>query len=538
MEFECLDIPPASPVMAAYKDDEQFINTYFDYKPDDAGYRERLSELDGREFDRDGLCNAVRAFMEPLGISERTAVHLEELRSGAPVVIGGQQAGILTGPLYSVNKALSVILEAKRLREALGRPVVPVFWIAGEDHDLAEINHVNVISGCRTEKKQFPMVPGLKTTASATRFDKDLMSGFIREVFRSYGETAHTAGLLQTAEECLEGNETFTAFFAALVNRLLGEEGLLLMDAADPAIRQLERNHFAAMIRRSEEIAQGTAETEQRFSEDGFGRPVGAEPDAANLFYVEDGERFLLSRKDGRFVNEQAGISFTERGLLDIAESEPGRLSNNVVTRPVMQDLVFPVLGFVGGPGEIAYWALLRPAFRALGIHMPVVIPRSSFTFVTRRAAGLLGETGLDARAVLGGAAASKREELLARIHDHGAEEEIDRLEAQLAEGYTRLASKLEGKGRGLPALAGLNLEHHSRQFDWLKDRIRESVMLEHETALSRFDLLEAELLPEGGFQERKYTPFQFMNEYGPGLFRDLLRAAPDRAGIHLLIHL
>ncbi|SIT67879.1 bacillithiol biosynthesis cysteine-adding enzyme BshC [Edaphobacillus lindanitolerans] len=538
MEIECLDIPTASPVMKAYAGDGEFINTYFDYPLSDDGYRQRLLELETREYDRESLADAIRAFMEPLGISDRTSGHLEELRQGAQVVIGGQQAGILSGPLYSLNKAITVILEAGRLRELLDVPVVPVFWIAGEDHDLAEINHVHAITGGRPAKRQFPMIPGLKTMASTTGFDKEEMRQFIRGIFRDYGETAHSAGLLRLAEECMEGNETFTAFFAAIVNRLLGEEGLLLVDAADPRIRRLERSHFAEMIRCSEEIATGVAESERLFSGQGYGSPVNAEEEAAHLFYVRDGERILLMRDGDRFFNEQAGVSFKTDELLGLAESSPECLSNNVVTRPLMQDLIFPVLAFVGGPGEIAYWSLLRPAFRALGIRMPVVVPRSSFTFVSRRAACLLQETGLTAEAVLQGAVGEERTEFLGKIHGHGAEEEIDHLEEQLAAGYAGLSRLLEGKGRGLAALSETNMEYHRRQFDWLKNQIHDSLLLEHETTLARFDLLEAELLPEGGFQERKYTPFQFMNEYGPGLFRDLLGSVPEQAGVHLLIRL
>ncbi|MET3575866.1 bacillithiol biosynthesis cysteine-adding enzyme BshC [Bhargavaea ullalensis] len=538
MEIECLDIPAASPVTKAYAGGGKFINTYFDYPQSEAGFRARLAELQDRDFDREGLADAVRAYMDPIGITEKTGTHLDELRTGAPVVIGGQQAGILTGPLYSLNKAITVILEAERLRRLLDTPVVPVFWIAGEDHDLAEINHVNVISGGRLVKRQFPMVPGLKTMASATGFDKSLMGEFIREVFRDYGETEHSAGLLQMAEDCMEGSVSFSDFFASLINRLLGEYGLLLMDAADPGIRRLERSHFSGMISRAEEIAKGVAETERRFSGEGYGAPVGAEPEAANLFFVRDGERHLLMREDGRFHNEQAGLSFSTDDLLEVAETSPERLSNNVVTRPVMQDLVFPVLAFVGGAGEIAYWSLLRPAFHAMGIRMPVVELRSSFTFVTRRADCLLGETGLAAEDVLKGAAGAGRADFLARIQDHGAEEEIDRLAGQLASGYEKLARMLEGKGRGLSRLAETNMEYHERQFGWLKNQIRDSLLLEHETTLSRFELLEAELLPEGGFQERKYTPFQILNEYGPGLFDELIARAPKEPGVHLLVRL
>ncbi|MFP3489242.1 bacillithiol biosynthesis BshC, partial [Staphylococcus sp. SIMBA_130] len=95
-------------------------------------------------------------------------------------------------------------------------------------------------------------------------------------------------------------------------------------------------------------------------------------------------ERILLERLNGRFEGKTASVSFSKEELLDLAERQPEDLSNNVVTRPIMQDLMFPVLGFVAGPGELAYWALLKPAFHTFGIKMPVIVPRLTFTFVER----------------------------------------------------------------------------------------------------------------------------------------------------------
>lgn len=538
LEFKRLDIRPAGNIMDAYLNNPDFIRTYFDYTPDTEGYTARLKELDSRRFDREGLARTVRNFMAKTGISERAEAHLHELESGAPAVVGGQQAGLLTGPLYSVNKALSVVAEARRLRGMLGTPVVPIFWIAGEDHDLQEINHVYAISDDRPVKRQFPVPYGAKTMATESGFDPAEMELFIRGIFRDYGETFHTESLLEIALGCLDGNGTYTSFFAALMNRLFTEEGLLLLDAADPALRRIEAKHFELMVKRSSEIAAGVAETEEQYGNEGYGNPIGAEREDAHLFYVDSGERFLLRREDGRFVNPQAGLSFSEEDLTGIARNHPECLSNNVVTRPVMQDLVLPVLSFVGGPGEIAYWSLLKPAFREMGIRMPVVVPRQSLTFITRQTECLLEETGLEAEDVLAGRAEEEKQQFIEQVSDRAASEQISRMEEQLEAGYRELAVSLESRGRNIQELISRNIGFHSRQFDYLKDKIRESVLLEHETAIRRFTRLESELLPEGGYQERKYTPFQYMNEYGPGFISDLAARMSGEPGDHFLVRL
>ena len=129
------------------------------------------------------------AFMEPFGISPVAHKHLDELGEDAVTVIGGQQAGILTGPLYSVHKAISVILLAKKKRQALGVPVVPVFWVAGEDHDINEINHVYTNSAGRITKEQIQDKFVLKLMASDATFDQVEMKKYVQTIFSNFGET-------------------------------------------------------------------------------------------------------------------------------------------------------------------------------------------------------------------------------------------------------------------------------------------------------------------------------------------------------------
>ena len=152
MKVENVALLEQNKVMQSYNDDNEFIHTYFDYENKESSYSERLTELSARNYKRKQLVETVRSFMEPFGISPAAHKHLEELEEDAVTIIGGQQAGILTGPLYSVHKAISVILLAKKKRQALGVPVVLVFWVAGEDHDINEINHVYTNSAGRVTK--------------------------------------------------------------------------------------------------------------------------------------------------------------------------------------------------------------------------------------------------------------------------------------------------------------------------------------------------------------------------------------------------
>ncbi|MEK3935197.1 bacillithiol biosynthesis cysteine-adding enzyme BshC [Sporosarcina sp. FSL W7-1349] len=538
MELQEMTLPIKNKVMQSYQHDHGFVHTFFDYVNKQEAYPERLEELSGRTYRRTELAEVIQSFMEPFGISEAARRHIAELGDKAAVVIGGQQAGIMTGPLYSVHKAITVILLAKKQRVELETPVVPVFWVAGEDHDLNEINHVYTESGGRIAKSQYPENYILKLMASDATYDKKKMESFIREVFGKFGETSYTKRLLDEVLAAVGNEDNFTGFFVRLMNGLFQEEGLLFIDSAYPALRQLESEYFLRFIETSPELARLIHDKEQAFEREGFGTPIMAQEDAAHLFYVHETGRILLSRENGEFVNRASGIRFSKRELLRIAETEPWLLSNNVASRPLMQDMVFPVLAFVGGPGEIAYWAVLKDAFHHLGMKMPIIVPRMSMTLVTPQVNQELEKRSFSVVDVINGAVGKTRESFIESLSDERFESFIVETERLLTEQYGKIAAHLGQEYPTVEKLADKNLGFHLKQLGYLQDKKEEADLLKNDAVLRSFDLLESELFPNGGLQERVYTPYGYMNEYGPYLIQDLLKLPFTIDSSHKVVYL
>jgi bacillithiol synthase len=538
MELEANALQEKNKVMQSYTSDKEFLHTFFDYENEGSSYPERLNELAGRTFERRQLAETIHSFMEPFGISASASRHIDELAENAVVVIGGQQAGILTGPLYSVHKAITVILLAKKQREKLGVPVVPVFWVAGEDHDLNEINHVYTEMEGRATKHQYRENFVLKLMASDAEYDKQLMASLVKGIFGRFGETAYTKDLLDEVLDAIELEETFTQFFVRLMNGLFKDEGLLFIDSASKQLRELEKSYFALLIEESAQLAEEISNKEELFTEKGFGSPLGAESDAANLFYIHDTGRVLLSRKDGYFINDSSGLRFSKADMLRIAEEEPWLLSNNVATRPLMQDMVFPVLAFVGGPGEIAYWAVLKEAFHHLDMKMPIIVPRMSMTLVTPQVKHALDEKSFTVDDVMSGAVFTAREQFVNGLHDKRFDSVLDETEKILGKQYEKIAEVAAQQGPMMQELLEKNLRFHAKQLDYLKGKAEEAVLLKHDGALRTFGLLEGELFPEGILQERLYTPYTYLNSYGPTLIQDLLKLPFEMDGTHKIIYL
>jgi len=538
MELEVLALQEKNKVMQSYNYDKEFLHTFFDYKNEESSYTARLNELASRKFERPQLADAIRKFMKPFGISAIANKHIDELAENAVTVIGGQQAGILTGPLYSVHKALTVILLARKQREKLNVPVVPVFWVAGEDHDLNEINHIYTEMDGQATKNQYREKFILKLMASDAVYDKEMLSSFVKDTFGKFGETSHTKVLLDEVLGAVEMEDTFTHFFVRLMNGLFKDEGLLFIDSAAKQLREMEKDYFVRLIVESEHIAEVVKSKEELFAEKGYGTPFGAEADAANLFYVHDTGRVLLSRRDGYFVNDSTGLQFSKQDMLRIAEETPWLLSNNVATRPLMQDMVFPVLAFVGGPGEIAYWSLLKEAFHHLDMKMPIIVPRMSMTLVTPQVQHALKEKSLTVEEVMSGAVLTAREQFISGLSDEGFDSVMDETEVVLREQYGKIAEFAERQGPMMQELLKKNLQFHTKQLGYLKGKAEETVLLKHATALRTFGILEGELFPEGVLQERLYPPYTYLNGYGPTLITDLLQLPFEMDGTHKIIYM
>ena len=538
MKLDNIMLPMQNKMLHSYNTNKDFLHTYFDYANEESSYPQRVEELSGRSYNRQGISETIRSFMKPFGLSKTANQHIEELSNDALVVIGGQQAGVLTGPLYSVHKAITVILLAKKQRESLGIPVVPVFWVAGEDHDIHEINHVHVEANGQIMKEQIKDKFILKLMASDAVFNQQDMASYIENIFGKFGETVHTKALLTEVLEAVEKEDTFTGFFVRLMNGLFADEGLLFIDSAYKPLRELESNYFCQLIEASEEIATLVVDKEKQFTSDGFGTPIGAGEDAVHLFYVHDTGRMLLSRRNGYFVNDSAGLRFSKEELLQIAQEDPSRLSNNVVSRPLMQDLVFPVLAFVGGAGEIAYWAVLQEAFHAIGIKMPIIVPRMSITLVSRGAQKALEEKSFAVEDVMSGNVVSAKFAFLDELRDDRFVAAIDKIEEKLIAEYEEIGRILDQDEKMMHELVQKNLQYHKLQFNYLKDKSEDALLIKHEVALRIYDRMEAELFPNESLQERIYTPYVYLNSYGPTLIKDLLQLPFEMDDSHKVIYL
>lgn len=538
MRLEQIELPVNNQLLDDYWSGNEKLKPFYEYEYNDESFNARYNYLKSKQYETKALSKIIRSFMEPLGISDKIEENLNALENGSVAIVGGQQAGILTGPLYSIHKAISVLLLAKEQSEKLNERVVPIFWIAGEDHDIDEINHTFTIVNGAPKKRVYHERSNKKTMASTTAIRQDEMRQLLNKIFQDFGETAYTHDLHKMCLQQLENSDTFTDFFARLMNDLFKDEGLLMVDAAYTPFRQFESSYFVKIIELNEQIAKAVVDKEQLLHNAGFGTPINATLNNANLFYVQEGERYLLERKDRYYQDSSGLIKLSEEQLLSVAKTKPEQLSNNVVTRPLMQEMTIPVLAFVGGPGELAYWGTLKDAFHVMDLQMPILAPRLNITFVDRKMDQLLSTYELSIPEVLSGKAQNLKEQFIESVQDLEAKQQIENVHQLLKEQYGKLDKHLNTQHLNLHSIVEKNLKYHEVQLEYLSKKIEQQVFNKHEKIIRQFDLIQAEIYPNENFQERVYNPYQYMNSYGPNLIQDLCALPLSISRNHYVIHL
>ncbi|MBM7692372.1 bacillithiol biosynthesis cysteine-adding enzyme BshC [Peribacillus deserti] len=544
MEIKDLVLPAINQFASDYISGRLKTDNFFHYDiNDEKVYEKRYSDLMNRHFYRKDLADHIRQYMDPFGINDAVRINIEALTSeGSAVVIGGQQAGLLSGPLYTIHKALSVIKLAEQQEKALNKKVIPVFWIAGEDHDIQEVNHVYTMQNGKPDKVTFPMYITKKPMVSDVKLDYAAAVAWVEKVIESYGETNYTNELLQNVKKLVEESSSFSDFFARLMHAWFKGSGLLLIDAADPGLRKLETEYFTSMIKNAEFITDAVLSQQNLVEEAGYKKAIDIHSNAANLFYYDskNQERTLLELDGkGNFIADKtASLSFTQTDMLQMAETRPESLSNNVVTRPIMQESLFPVLAFIAGPGEAAYWAELKQAFELFDMKMPPIVPRLNLTIVERSIETDLNELAIPLETALTGKTNDALDQYLKSIEDETLVNLHQKLIRNLEESHGDFAEQALKIDGSLRPLLDKNREFIQKQLDFIYEKTDEMNRRKHHIVINKYERITASLHPLNSPQERIWNPFYYLNKYGPDFITDLAELEYEFNNKHKVIFL
>jgi bacillithiol biosynthesis cysteine-adding enzyme BshC len=485
--------------------------------------------------DRKAVAMALGRQQEARGAKEAAASAGRLAEPGAAAIVTGQQAGLFGGPLFVLWKALGTLAVARQLEAKRGRPVVPVFWVASDDHDFAEVRSATVVdaAGALRTLRYDPREEPIGRPAWDIRLD-ETVAGLVDELARALPAALGRDETIEIVASCYRAGETLSSAFARLVSRLL--PGLVVLDPADAELKRLSVPVLARELGESSPSSKLALEAGQALLEAGYHQQVPVRPGFLNVFAVVDGQRRALAFANGhievRGTRERWPIPEAQKRL----EGDPRAWSPSALLRPLVQDVLLPTAAYVAGPAEIAYHAQIGPSYAHFGIPRPVLLPRPSLTLVEPAQA-----RALEAEQLSLGDLAGDPERLLARW----AREDYPDVEAAFAsarEAIERELGKVEevlgahdqtlrpataaARGRALHPVAGL----HEKALRALKKR--------DQGRADRLRRTRDVLLPGGSLQERGIGFISFVARHGLAVVPTLAERLQPLARGHQVVWL
>jgi len=497
--------------------------------------KQETANIRYERFRRQLVAEILKRQNQQWGASPKTFENIARFRTGALAAVTGQQVGLFGGPLFSIFKALTAVKLADEATAA-GVDCVPVFWLATEDHDLAEVNNAGLLNGEGSLERLKTPTQGLPDAPVGTvQFGED-----IQAVVEQACDLLGASEVIHWLRDSYRPGETLGSAFARLFSRLFADWGVILLDAADPELHKISASIYQAVIERAAEIDDALLKRGKELESAGYHQQVKVTPSSTLLFTLHNGARVPVHRRpngssEANFLIEEKKLPQSE--LLRLVSSAPHHFSPNVLLRPVVQDYLLPTLAYTGGSAEVAYFAQGAVVHEALLGRVTPIVPRFSATLAESKQQRLMERYELKLtdlfrgpealREILAGRtlpadlqsafdqAALSLEKSLAAIR-----ESLSHLDATLADAATRAGSKMQYQLEHLRASAA-------------RAELRQSEILNRHA-----EQLSHALYPDKSLQEREVAGVYFVARYGKELLRQLYGALHTECLDHQVVSL
>ncbi len=512
MDASCLrhsEIPHTSKLFLDFQYHFDRVKSYYDWWPGDpASYLQAAQKIDYPDERRAALVAALR---ERNGDSPS----LQKLaRPGTVAVVTGQQTGLFSGPAYSIYKALTAVKLAEELTKQ-GQPAVPIFWVATEDHDLAEVNHSYIFGRdhqpvrLQANGKGEPQQPVGAIVLGDPPVDE------LRRVLEPFPYGPEISELVAKA---YRPEATFGDSFEQLLRSLLGKWGLLFLNPLDHGIRTIAAPLLRTAMLRAPELKKLILERNKGLEKDGYHAQVHIEPSTSLFFVLEGKRRVTLKRQENDYASKERRYSVEE--LTSRAE----QLSPNALLRPVVQDYLLPTIAYVGGPAELAYLAQSQVLYHELLGRMPVMLARNGFTLLDSRAQKLMTRYDLGLACFFHGEECL-REKIAKKLVPEQILAEFTEIEKATSASLERLRADLTAFDPTLASAMAKSREKILYQLSKIERKAARESLRRDERASEESRFLSGLIYPEKHLQERFYSILPFLAKHGLGLLDTLYDA-------------
>ncbi|GAA4098918.1 bacillithiol biosynthesis cysteine-adding enzyme BshC [Mucilaginibacter panaciglaebae] len=511
-----------SPTVVDYLEDKPELRPFYNHRPTLEGFAELLKNkkvIADRQLLADTLTDQYQIIVryariwDPLfGISEQVRQNINSLRQeNTYTITTGHQLNIFAGPLYFIYKIVTAIKLAQQLKEKFpDKNFVPVYWMASEDHDFAEINYTT-IGG----KK----VHWWHDASGATgRIHPETMRQALNQYKGVLGINGFSADLGKIVETAYTNFDRLADATRYLVNELFGQYGLVIIDADNRGFKK----QFAQIIEK--DIIEQNSFKNISATNEGLvklGVHIQVNPREINFFYLKGTLRERLIFEDDQYKVLNTEITFTEAELKQEIKSFPERFSPNVVMRPVYQECILPNIAYIGGGAEVVYWLELKSNFEHYGVNFPILILRNSGLVIRKESAAKIKRMELTPADLF------KPTEVLKNywIKKH-SDHELS-LKTEWA-GLTAIFDQLKQKAIQIDPTLGPSTEavqtRLKKSIDNLEKKLIRAEKQNYHTRLEQIDHIKTELFPGGSLQERNENFGLLYVKWGQAFIDELIR--------------
>jgi bacillithiol synthase len=496
------------------------LKEFHEYAPGPEGIEAFIKDHNYDWLDRSFLAGELEKQYEGMLMQEAVKASLSALRDkNTYTVITGHQLCLATGPLYFIYKILSAIriVEALNARQN-GKKFIPVYWMATEDHDVEEINHVVLFN----KKYTWATEQQGRVGAFSTRG----IDQFLQEIGDVLGDNATAEHIIRMLEKAYS-HPTLAEATRFLVNELFGKYGVVVADGNTAAFKR----QFTEEMQRDalESFAfKAVQETSRKLA--GLGYEPQVTPREINSFYAAPGLRERIVYQDKIYKVLNTTLRFSAEELGRAIAGEPERFSPNVVLRPLYQQKILPNAVYVGGPGEIAYWLQYRKLFAEAGIPFPVIVPRNFVMYVEKGLQQRLEKLKLRPADFF-----SEKAQLLRSFALQQQPFSLEREMELLRDVYGEAKSRIGGVDKTLEAATEAELQRALKGLETLGQKAIRSIKQRSEQLLNQAEAVHARFFPGGEPQERveNFLRFYISNPQFIDEVKDALEPFP--ASMHIL---
>ena len=517
MEVDCIpykDTAYFSPIVLDYLAGAESLKDFYQHLPHFDSFEKLTEERSFKPENRHILSKAIQDQYQgsiKLKADSPTAVNIKSLEEEQTFTITtGHQLNLFTGPLYFIYKIVSAINLAKRLREKYPtKKFVPVYWMASEDHDFDEISFFR-FQGKKLQWKT-------KQSGAVGRMDPRELETVLAEFEKLLTPyTTNGTQLKKWFKQAYLEHETLADATRYLAHALFAEQGLVVVDGDDAALKQLLQPIFEAELK--QEVSAEKVEQQNKALAKHY--KVQANPRAINLFYLTDGSRRRIEKEGEKYIILDSDQQFSEAEMMQELREHPERFSPNVLLRPLYQEVILPNLAYIGGGGELAYWFELSSTFEYFKVPFPMLLLRNSVMWMQEKEAKYTNELGLSAQELFQQEGVLLKEWVKANAK---AELSLAAEKEELKKLYRAMEAKSEQIDGSLgPHVAALAKEQE-KKLHQLSEKLIRAERKKQSAAAARIAFLKQSLFPNDSLQERYQNFSDFYLAYGDQFIEVLL---------------